>query len=217
MSASPPGKQPVPDTSPTMKRVLSALASRTPLSAAELAHEAAVSLSTLINGGYLRKLKATGHIFIAGWGKNPNGFTMALYSLGNQPDCPRPKFQDADRDSIGLARIVRALQLRSGQAAPELAKSADLSLNTVRGRRYMEILLKQQRAHICEWRRSRSGGPCPLYAAGPGKNATKPTPMSKAEIRQRYRFRLAIREGHLPTLGKQLNQVAKLASEKSSC
>lgn len=215
MSASPQGKQPLPDNSPTMRRVLSVLASRAPLSAAELAREAAVSLSTLINGGYLKKLKTTGHVFIAGWGKNPNGFTMALYSLGNQADCPRPKFQDADRDSIGLARIVCALQQKSGQAAPELAKLAGLSLNTVRGRGYMEILLKQQRAHICDWQRSRSGNPSPLYAAGPGKNASKPEPMTKAEIRKRCRMRLAIKQGHLPTLGRQLHQVTKLAAPKT--
>lgn len=215
MPASSPAKQPLPDNSPTMQRVLSVLASRAPLSAAELAREATVSLSTLINGGYLKKLKDTGHIFIAGWGKNANGFTMALYSPGNHPDCPRPKFQDADRDSIGLARIVHALKQENGQAAADLAKSAGLSLNTVRGRGYMEILLKQQRAHICDWRRSRSGNPCPLYAAGPGKNASKPAPMAKAEIRKRCRMRQAIKSGHLPALGKQLSQLAKSAAQEA--
>lgn len=207
-------RQPVLKNSPTMQRVMLVLAQRAPLSAAEMASEASVSLSTLINGGYLKGLRSAGHIFIVGWGKNPNGFTIALYSPGNLPDCPRPRFQDMDRDSLGLARIVAVLRDRNGQAAPELAKFAGLSLNTVRGRGYMEILLKQQRVHICDWRRSRSGNPCPIYAAGPGKNASKPTPLTKAEIRARHRMRVAIRDGHLPTLGQQLSQMANLVAEK---
>lgn len=200
--------KPLLNNSPTLQRVMAVLARQAPLSAAELAREASVSLSTLVSGGYLKALKDAGHIFIAGWGKNPNGFTIALYRPGAQPDCPRPRFQDSDRDSIGLARIVAALKLKAGQTYSTLAKAANLSPNTVRGRGYMGILLKQQRVHICDWRRSRGGGPVPLYAEGPGKNSPKPAPLTKTEIRARHRIRLAIKKGQSHTLGQQFKYLA---------
>lgn len=208
MRASSSGKQPMLHNSRTLQRVMAVLNQQAPLSAAELAREAIVSLSTLVNGGYLKSLKDGGHIFIAGWGKNANGFTVALYRPGNLPDCPRPKFQDIDRDSVGLARIVAALKTRPGQTYAELAKAANLSANTVRGRGYMETLLKQQRVHVSDWRRSRGGSPCPLYSAGPGKNAPKPEALTRAEIQARHRMHVAIKKGQFATLGQQLVQIA---------
>src|SRR5574343_778459 len=121
------GKQPMLENSPTLKNVMAALARRAPLSAAELAVEASVSHSTLVNVGYLKALKDAGHIFIADWGKNPNGFTIALYRPGSTSDCPRPRFQDIDRDSMGLARIVASLKIKNSQTYSELAKAANLS------------------------------------------------------------------------------------------
>lgn len=214
MRASGNRKLPLLTNSRTLQRVMETLAQRAPLSAAELAREAAVSLSTLVNGGYLKSLKDGGHIFVAGWGKNTNGFTIALYRPGNLPDCPRPKFQDIDRDSVGLARIVAALKSRPGQTYLELAKAANLSSNTVRGRGYMEILLKQQRVHVSDWRRSRSGSPCPLYSAGPGENAPKPESLTRAEIQARHRMRVAIKNGVSATLGQQLDQIAIAVAAK---
>lgn len=210
MSAIKSGSCPELENSPTMQRVLAVLAQRAPLSAAEIAREASLSLSTLVNGGYLKRLKESGHIFVIGWGKNTNGFTIALFHLGNFPDCPRPKFQTLDRDSSGMAKIVAALKRRSALAPNDLALATGLSLNTIRGGCYMQILLEQQRVHICDWRRNRGGAPCPLYAFGAGKNAPKPRPLSKAEIRARHRARAAITEGHSPTFGQQLREIANI-------
>lgn len=172
---------------PALQRIVDLLQNKGPLSAQEIAAGAFVSVNTLKGGGYLQRLRDLKRIHIAGWAKNHNGFTTALYALGDRKDCVRPKFADEDRDSQGMARIVAVLERRSGIGLAEIARLAGLSRNTVKHARYLNILVEQQRIHIAAWTRGASGHAYPVYHPGPGTNEPKPDEMSRAEISRRYR------------------------------
>lgn len=192
-SARPADNAPEPENSPATGRILALLQARGGLSAEEIAREAHVSGKTLSGGGYLKRLHRAGMIHIAGWRKNCSGFTTPLYAAGGQPDCPRPpRFRAADRDSEGMARIVRALRRLGNLTAREVAEAADLSFNTLRSARYMDILVDQGRIHILGWRRNERGPMTPVYRAGPGTNAEKPPAYSAAAKSRRWRERQAI-------------------------
>lgn len=51
----------------------------------------------------------------------------------------------------------------------------------------------EERIHISGWIRSR-GGPIPIYAKGPGKDAKRPDPILDAERRRNARKNAAVRE-----------------------
>lgn len=186
---------PRPENSRAMSRVLQVLQTCGPLSVQELARDAHVSETTLSGGGYLNRMRRAGMIHIAGWRKNCSGFTTPLYAAGCEADCPRPpRFRDADRDSEGMARIVRALKRLGNLSAREAAAAADLSFNTLRSSRYMDILVEQGRIHILGWRRNERGPMTPVYRAGPGVSADKPPPFSAAAKSRRWRERQAPEE-----------------------
>lgn len=181
---------PQPENSPAMARIVSLLQTSGPLSAQEIARQAYVSEKTLTCAGYLKHLRLAGLIHIADWHKNSNGFTKAIYNAGKRPDCPRPaKFQSVDRDSPGMARIVGALKRLGNLTSHEVAAATGLSLNTIRGARYMAILVEQERIHILGWRRNSSGPMTPVYRAGAGVNAEKPPAYSSAVKNRRWRAR----------------------------
>ncbi len=190
--------------SPAMCRILALLQARSPLSAKEISQHAFVALKTLEGGGYLKKMKAMGLIRVEGWAKNHNGFTTPIYALGAGPDCPRPKFQTEDRDSVGMARIVAVLEGSANLGYREIAELAGLSTNTIKNGGYMEVLLTQGRVHISAWRRNRKGGQSPLYSAGPGVNAEKPPLLTRQEIMSRYRERQRVLSGRAASLEGQL-------------
>jgi lambda repressor-like predicted transcriptional regulator len=173
---------------PAMKRILAALRLAGPMSCRDIAASAHVAKSSL-DGGYLKHLKTTGMIHIAGWQKNGNGFTTPLYGAGAAKDCPMPHFSEHDRDSPGLARIVAALDRVGPMTYREIALAAGLSANTIKNSGYMDVLVRQQRVHISEWRRNRKGPMVAVYAEGPGQNAVKPAPLSQAEKMQRWRVK----------------------------
>lgn len=172
---------PEPTRSAAMARILAALEGTGGLSRQEIARAAFVGATTLSGGKYLEKLKSLGLIHISGWRKNGNGFTTPLYRLGHQPDCCQPHFDTHDRDSLGMSRIVAALERHGPLSCREAARMAALSVNTVKNARYMEILVAQERVHIQAWRRNSRGPASPLFAAGTGRNAARPAPLSAAE------------------------------------
>lgn len=173
--------------SPAMQRILALLAKKSDMSASDLSSEAFVGITTLACGGYLKALRERRLVHVSGWRKARNGFVTPLYSLGNQADLPRPRFEDEDRDSEGMSRIVAALKRLGALTYSEAAEASGLSPNTVKNARYMDILVKQNRIHISGWRRNRAGPMVAVYASGRGESVEKPTPLSHAEKCRRSR------------------------------
>lgn len=180
---------PLLDNSPAMQRILAVLARTTDMSAGDLSREAFVGVTTLACGGYLKSLRDQHLVFVSGWRKSKKGFVTPLYSLGNEPDFPRPIFQDSDRASAGMQRIVAALQRFGAMSYREAAQASELSPNTVKNARYMDILVEQRLAHVSGWRRNRNGPMVALYSAGPGEPAKRPAVLTDSEKRSRARAR----------------------------
>ena len=178
---------PSESNSPSMKRVLALLAKKSDMSASDISQEAFVGLTTLACGGYLKVLREKRLVHVSGWRRTNKGFVTPLFSLGNQPDLSRPKFTDEDRDSAGMNRIVAMLELKGPLTYLEAAQATGLSSNTIKNARHMDILAKQKRIHIAAWRRNRAGPMIAVFAAGPGKPAEKPAPLSRAEKCRRSR------------------------------
>lgn len=189
MTTAIPSSSAVDALTPAMRRIVELVREHGPLSGNEIASRAHVSKSTLSGGGYLRELRRRHLVHVAGWQKNGNGFTTPLFGFGPAADCPRPLFSGADRDSEGMSRIVAALARRGAMTYREIAEVCGLSRNTIKNARYMEILVAQQRVHVCAWRRNRNGPMAAVYAAGAGPNEPKPAPLSGAERLRRYRTR----------------------------
>ena len=175
--------------SPALQRILSLLSRKGGMSASDIAQEAFVGVTTLACGGYLKALRARRLVHVSGWRKTRKGFVTPLYSLGDRPDLPRPKFADEDRDSDGMSLIVEALRRFGALTYLEVAERAGLSPNTVKNARYMDVLQKQKRVHIVAWRRNRAGPMIAVYAAGDGPSVDKPAPLSRAEKCRRCRER----------------------------
>jgi len=173
--------------SPAMKRILALLARKSDMSASDMSREAFVGITTLACGGYLKALRARHLVHVSGWRKTRKGFVTPLFSLGDRPDIPRPKFEDEDRDSVGMNLILSALQKLGRMTYLEAAEATGLSPNTIKNARYMDILVKQHRVHIAAWRRNRAGPMTAIYAAGRGESAEKPEPLSGAEKCRRFR------------------------------
>lgn len=175
--------------SPAIQRILGVLSRKAGMSASDLSREAFVGITTLACGGYLKALRAKRLVHVSGWRKTPKGFVTPLFSLGDRPDLPRPKFQDADRDSVGMGLIISALERLGGLTYLEAAHATGLSSNTIKNARYMDILVKQKRVHVTAWRRNRAGPMIAVYAAGYKAAAEKPGPLSAAEKSRRFRER----------------------------
>lgn len=173
--------------SPAMQRILGVLARKADMSASDLSREAFVGITTLACGGYLKALRKGRLVHVSGWRKTPKGFVTPLFSLGDRPDLPRPKFEDGDRDSVGMGLIVSALERLGKLTYLEAALATGLSSNTIKNARYMDILVKQKRIHLAAWRRNRAGPMIAVYAAGDKPAAEKPIPLSGFEKCRRFR------------------------------
>ena len=173
--------------SPAMQRILRVLARKADMSASDLSREAFVGITTLACGGYLKALRTRRLVHVSGWRKTPKGFVTPLFGIGDKPDLPRPKFEDDDRDSIGMGLILSALKRLGGLTYLEAAEATGLSSNTIKNARYMDILVKQKRIHISAWRRNRAGPMTAVYAIGYKAAAEKPVPLSGAEKCRRFR------------------------------
>lgn len=178
---------PSENSSPAIRRILALLARKSDMSASDISREAFVGVTTLACGGYLKTLRARRLVHVSGWRKTPKGFVTPLFSVGDRPDLPRPMFCDEDRDSAGLAQIVIALHKCGPLTYLEAAEVTGLSANTIKSARYMDVLVKQKRIHVCAWRRNRAGPMVAVYAAGDGMAAAKPEPLSRAEKCRRSR------------------------------
>ena len=178
---------PCEKNSPAMRRILALLARKSGMSASDMSREAFVGMTTLACGGYLKALRARQLVHVSGWRKTRKGFVTPLFSLGNRPDLPRPKFEDEDRDSPGMKRILAALERFGLLSYLEAAQTTGLSPNTIKNARYMDILVKQGRIHIAAWRRNHAGPMIAVYAVGPGQAAPRPSPLSRAESCRRSR------------------------------
>jgi predicted ArsR family transcriptional regulator len=179
--------QPSKTNSPAIQRILALLAKKADMSASDISQEAFVGITTLACGGYLKALRARGMVHVSGWRKTGKGFVTPLFSLGNHADLARPKFSDEDRDSAGMSRIVDCLQQQGMLTYLEVAQASGLSANTIKNARYMDILVKQKRIHVAAWRHNRAGPMIAVYAAGNGRAAEKPAPLSHAEKCRRSR------------------------------
>ncbi len=180
-------KVPSEDYSPAMQRILALLSRKSGMSASDISREAFVGLTTLACGGYLKALRNRGLVHISGWRKTRKGFVTPLYSQGNRPDLPRPEFKDEDRNSEGMKLIVNALERNGSMTYSEAAKVTGLSPNTIKNARYMDILVKQKRIYVCDWKRNRAGPMTAIYAAGNAQSVEKPPPFSRADKARRFR------------------------------
>ena len=178
---------PPKEKSPAMQRILALLSKKSGMSANDISREAFVGLTTLACGGYLKALRSKRLVHVSGWRKTHKGFVTPLFSLGNRPDLPRPIFKDEDRNSDGMNLIVAALAQNGGMTYIEAAKATGLSPNTIKNAHYMEILVKQRRIHICDWKRNRAGPMTAVYAAGCAESVEKPPPFSSADKTRRFR------------------------------
>lgn len=73
---------------------------------------------------------------------------------------------------------------------------------------YIRAVVAEQRAHgrlhVKAWQREEEGGrlyPRAVYAMGPGKDAPRPAPLTKAEQNARHRARKAVRVASVWDLG----------------
>ena len=180
---------PCEKNSPAMRRILELLAKKPDMSARDISNEAYVGMTTLACGGYLKAMRSRRLVHVSGWRKTRKGFVTPLFSLGDAPDLPRPRFTDEDRDSEGMKRIVAALLNHGDLTYLALARLTGLSANTIKNARYMDVLVAQQRVHVAAWHRNRAGPMIAVYAAGPGKSVEKPAPLSSAEKSRRSRER----------------------------
>ncbi|WP_153116721.1 winged helix-turn-helix domain-containing protein [Rhodocyclus tenuis] len=195
-TASPLRKQvPTVEQSPAMQRLLRLLQRKADLSVSDMAAEAFVGINTLACGGYVSALKKAGYIHVSGWRKTRRGFSTPLYSRGDQPDLPRPEYDDAERAAPGMDLVVSALQRRGPMSYTEIAGSTGLSLHTIKNSGYLTALRTQKRVHICGWRRARKGPMTPIYDAGVGSDVAKPETFSSAEKSRRYRERKDLLQG----------------------
>lgn len=70
----------------------------------------------------------------------------------------------------------------------EVSEVAALLFMTERNvSQYVEYLRGIQRLHVGSWRRRTSWGPVRKYRWGPGKDAPRPEPYTKAELSKRHR------------------------------
>ena len=180
---------PEPETSPGMQRVLRVLEKKSGMSVSDLSAEAFIGVTTLACGGYIRALKKHRLIFISGWRQLKGRFSTPLYSLGDQPDVPRPLIDDSNRDAPGMWRILDTLKIYGPLSYRDIARFSGLSLNTVKNSGYLDALIAQERIHIGGWQRSTAGPMSPLYFYGPGKAVPKPPALGAAEKSRMHRKR----------------------------
>lgn len=176
--------------SPAVTRILQALQNNPELSREQIAERAFVAPTTLSGGGYLKAMKDAGQIHISGWLRNGSGgFSTPLYSAGNNEDMPQPKISALTRQAPGMLRLLKSIETHGPIDYRRAARMAELSVNTVKTSGYLKALIAQRKIHIAEWRHNRRGPMCPLYEAGPGKNALRPEVPSHAERLRTYRRR----------------------------
>lgn len=178
---------PPDENSPAMQRILALLSKKSGMSANDISREAFVGVTTLACGGYLKTLRSRRLVHVSGWRKTHKGFVTPLFSLGNRPDLPRPLFKDEDRNSDEMNLIVAALAQNGAMTYIEAATATGLSPNTIKNARYMDILVRQKRIHICDWKRNRAGPMSAVYAAGYAKSVERPVPLSGADKARRFR------------------------------
>lgn len=181
--------------SPAMQRILEVLSRKADMSVSDISKEAFVGATTLACGGYLKSLRRRRVVYVSGWRKTHKGFVTPLYSLGDHPDLPRPRFTDEDRDSIGMNQVVAALEQRGRLSYLEVAEATGLSPNTLKNAHYMDVLVKQKRIHIVTWRRNRAGPMIAVYASGYGQSAERPAPLTNAEKCRRNREKKRVLSG----------------------
>jgi hypothetical protein len=193
--------------SPSATRILQALRDNPGLSRTQIAERAFVAQTTLSGGGYLKAMKERGQIHISGWLRNGSGsFSTPLYSAGSNEDMPQPKVSALTRQAPGMLRLLKSIEEHGPIDYRQAAKIAELSINTVKTAGYLKALVTQRKIHIVEWRHNRRGAMCPLYEAGPGKNAARPEVPSRAERLRTYRRRTS--PGTATSLAGQLKALA---------
>lgn len=88
-----------------------------------------------------------------------------------------------------MKRVVAVLEEHGTLDREEIAMHACVSINTLKGAKYLTILVAAGRIHIAKYRRNKCGPASPLYAAGPGENAKPPRPYTNSQKTQRWKKR----------------------------
>ena len=192
---------------PALQRILALIKRGTALPAEAIAERAFVSLTTLRNGGYLAALCKAGLIHVCGWQTAADGHQQWLYAPGPQPEASTTP--GVARNAARLDAIFTLLQRHGPQTYREIAARLGLTAIVVKNARYMSLLVAAKRAHIVAWRRSRPGPMQAVYAAGPGRNAPRPQPLSAAERSRRSRQIRRILVTPPPGLGAQLQHLSR--------
>jgi hypothetical protein len=176
-----------------VERILATLRRAPGLTKEEIAERAYVSLNTLSGGGYLKTMRREGLIFISGWQRNGGGgFTTPLFSLGNNPDYPKPGVDTANRDAPGMARLLEVIEKFGPLDYRQAARLSGLSLHTVKNSDYLDALMTQGKIHISGWRRARNGPMRPVYKTGAEEHESRLSPYTAAEKSRVYRWRRSV-------------------------
>ncbi len=106
-----------------------------------------------------------------------------------------PEGRASQKGAVNRARILEVIQTIGPISTSELYEIfRPWSLDTVT--RHVRVLHKAQEIHIKEWTRQIDGLPGPfgrVWAAGPGKDARRPSPKSRDQINFDYYHRNAAR------------------------
>lgn len=174
-----------------VERILNVLRRAPGLAKEEIAEQAYISVNTLSGGGYLRSMRRQGLIFISGWRRNGAGaFTTPLYSVGSNPDYPKPRIGDENRAAPGMARLLDVIEKYGPIDYRQAAQLSGLSANTVKNANYLEALMTQGKIHISGWRCAHRNGPMRAeYKLGNQPNQPRPGARTAAEKSRIYRWR----------------------------
>ena len=147
----------------------------------------------LVNGMY-----SLGLIRICGYRMRPCQRTLAVFSIGGEPDVVPPSLRPNGRpvsavwspskscagpELLAFKHLLVAME----SPASRLELAAKTGMHAITVRSALAALVKQKLAHVAMWQwRDCGGPPIPQYLIGPGVNAKRPKPMKKSDIQDRY-------------------------------
>lgn len=111
--------------SPACRRVIAALKKAGPLTAARISDLAAIGITTLNKGGYLRQMEAAGWIRVCAWQPPASsGMWTPIWTVGAGKSAPRPARQTNTeyarrwRHKIGNARAAQRRDIARMENTP---------------------------------------------------------------------------------------------------
>lgn len=150
---------------------------------------------------FISGMYALGLIHISDWRMEPNAPTTPVFTAGPGCDAPRPTHRPNGKRLGGVrapslkkpaSELLAFKSLLTALEHPASRRdlAAETGINQITVREALNALVSQKLARIALWEwREHGGPPIPQYVIGPGINAKRPTPMSKATAGKLYRQR----------------------------